>query len=214
MEQNDIAESPFSKEIHLQMVGFHCHVSFRGCSIWLVTMVISPRRIRLWEPFQMAVSWLINWGDPKIILQEGGSNQPLLLHTKIHASKSRWHENIKIYLIWHDMIWYDINVNDISHLVDCYGKCRWIYHALILSESKKTVDSSNLIQVPLLYPHLFFLQLFCVVIIWWICVFFASPQNKKIGSFLLQKSLRFHKKTPYDDKCVSSHHGPPISGGS
>lgn len=48
----------------------------------------------------------------------------------------------------------------------------------------------------------FFLQLFCVVIIWWICLFFASPKQKDWES-LLQKSLRFHS-TPYDDKCAST----------
>lgn len=75
------------------------------------------------------------------------------------------------------MIWY---TNDISHLVDCYGKCRWIYHALILSKSKRRVDSSNLIQVPLLYPQtFFFLQLFCVEICW-IC-WFLHHFKKRLG---------------------------------
>ena len=36
---------------------------------WLITMVIvSPLRIGLWDPFQMAVSWLINKGDPNHLL--------------------------------------------------------------------------------------------------------------------------------------------------
>lgn len=81
-----------------------------------------------------------------------------------------------------------------------------MYHALILSESQKTVDSSNLIQVPLLYPQMFFfLQLFCVEIHVDLFVFLHHPKQKD-WEFLLQKSLRFHS-TPYDDKCVSSHHG-------
>ena len=37
-------------------------------SKWLIFMVIvSPLRIGLWHPFQMAVSWLINGGDPNYL---------------------------------------------------------------------------------------------------------------------------------------------------
>ncbi len=36
---------------------------------WLITMVIvSPLFLRLWDPFQMAFSWLINGGDPNHLL--------------------------------------------------------------------------------------------------------------------------------------------------
>ena len=36
---------------------------------WLTTMVIvSPLRIGLWDPFQMAFLWLLNWGDPNHLL--------------------------------------------------------------------------------------------------------------------------------------------------
>ena len=40
-----------------------------GCK-WLITMVIvSPIRIGLWDPFQMAFLWLvINGGDPNHLL--------------------------------------------------------------------------------------------------------------------------------------------------
>ena len=91
------------------MVGFHCHVSFRGCSIWLVTMVIvSPPKDQVVGPLPNGCFMAYKWSDSKMIVQEGGSNQTLLLHPKIHASKSKWHENIKLYLIWYDMIWSDL----------------------------------------------------------------------------------------------------------
>ena len=38
-------------------------------SKWLITMVsCCPLRIGLWDPFQMAFSWLINGGDPNHLL--------------------------------------------------------------------------------------------------------------------------------------------------
>ena len=55
------------------MVIVGCHVPYledhpRTCK-WLITMVIvNPLRIGLWDPFQMAVSWLINGGDPIYLL--------------------------------------------------------------------------------------------------------------------------------------------------
>ena len=34
---------------------------------WLINMVMVPNYIRLWDPFQMAVSWLIHGGDPNYL---------------------------------------------------------------------------------------------------------------------------------------------------
>ena len=54
--------------------------SSQDLDTWFITMVIvSPLRIGLWDPFQMAFSWLINGGDPKhspagMILQVGVSS--------------------------------------------------------------------------------------------------------------------------------------------
>ena len=45
---------------------------------WLITMVIvSPLRIRLWDPFQMAFLWRINGGDPNHLKVLGWSSKYL-----------------------------------------------------------------------------------------------------------------------------------------
>ena len=41
-----------------------------GTCKWLITMV-SPQDLRLWDPLQMAVSWLTKWGDPNHLLVLG-----------------------------------------------------------------------------------------------------------------------------------------------
>ena len=47
-----------------------------GWSKWLITMVIvSPLRIGLWDPFQMAVSWLIKGGDTNYLRCVGWSSK-------------------------------------------------------------------------------------------------------------------------------------------
>ena len=35
---------------------------------WLITMVIVSPLVGLWDPLQMAVSWLVNGGDPNHLL--------------------------------------------------------------------------------------------------------------------------------------------------
>ena len=64
---------------------------------WLITMVIvSPLRIGLWDPFQMAFSWLINPGDPNHLL----TGMILQVGFKQHA---RWFQIFFIFIpIWGD----------------------------------------------------------------------------------------------------------------
>ena len=84
-----------------------------------------------------------------------------------------------ISMIFH--IWLTVMVNVGKYTM------RWSYRNL-----KKTVDPSKFIHVPLLYPQMFFfLQLFCVLITWWICLFFCITQNKKIGSFYYRNHCDF-----------------------
>ncbi len=50
--------------------------SSQDSDTWLITMVIiSPLRIGLWDPFQMAFPWLINGGDPNYLRQLGWSSK-------------------------------------------------------------------------------------------------------------------------------------------
>ena len=53
-------------------------VDFPASYLLVLGRVVSPLRIGLWDPFQMAVLWLVNGGDPNyllsgMILQELGN---------------------------------------------------------------------------------------------------------------------------------------------
>ena len=51
--------------------------SSQDLDTWLVTMVtvVSPLRMGLWDPFQMAFWWLINGGDPNYLHPLGWSSK-------------------------------------------------------------------------------------------------------------------------------------------
>ena len=60
-------------------------------SKWLLTMVIvSPIRIRLWDPFQMAFWWLINGGDPNHLRYLGWSSKYSILRQVVWFSSLDW----------------------------------------------------------------------------------------------------------------------------
>ena len=66
---------------------------------WLTMVSFRPVRIGLWDPFQIAFSWLINGGDPNhllsgVILQVGSGHdyfltpkRPILFQTDEHGAK-------------------------------------------------------------------------------------------------------------------------------
>ena len=62
-ELNETSEGAGAARSHPQGPCLEDHP--KNLDTWLITTVIvGPLRTGLWDPFQMGVSWLINWGDP------------------------------------------------------------------------------------------------------------------------------------------------------
>ena len=56
---------------------------------WLITMRFSPLRIGLWDPFQMANSWLLNGGWVILATYKSWDDPPSSFRTLVYFSTKR-----------------------------------------------------------------------------------------------------------------------------